>query len=64
MTFGTGFVKRKPFIQKNRFDKWFSLDIAYQYRFGDASIPYFENNGLSDTVDDHRIYVSMIYYLQ
>lgn len=52
-SFGLGFTK----------NDWFSLDIAYQYRFGmDAGKSLLEEWEFSQDVDEHTVYLSMIFY--
>jgi len=50
---GAGFTK----------NNWFSLDIVYQYRFGnDTGIHLVKDRQFSKDVDEHTVYVSMIWY--
>lgn len=44
-------------------NKWFSLDVAYQYRFGNNVGEALADEFLfSEDVDEHMVYVSMIWY--
>lgn len=54
-----GFSIGSGFIRLDRF----SFDIAYQYRRGDNIAPYpAETMGLSQNLNEHKIYLSLIYY--
>jgi long-subunit fatty acid transport protein len=42
---------------------WFSLDVAYQYRFGnDSGYHLMKGRQFSQDVDEHTVYLSMIWY--
>ncbi len=45
-------------------DEWFSLDIAYQYRFGNdiGKSNIFQDRGFSQDLDEHTVHVSVIYF--
>lgn len=52
-SFGSGFTLNDRF----------SIDIAYQYRFGDDVGRYMlENLEFSQNVDEHKVYLSVIFY--
>jgi long-subunit fatty acid transport protein len=44
-------------------NEWFSLDIAYQYRFGnDTGYHLVKGREFSQDVDEHMVYLSLIWY--
>jgi long-subunit fatty acid transport protein len=68
---GTGFVKKNPYAQKKSdsdllsgfYDDLFSVDIAYQYRFGkDEGKTLMKSRGFSQKKHEHKIYMSVIFY--
>jgi len=62
-SFGTGFVKKNSNAQSTFYDDLYSLDIAYQYRFGkDSGKSLMKSRGFSQKKEEHKIYLSLIFY--